>query len=500
MMNLRQNCRMQNRKADEGQRGVALIAALLALVLIAAITAGMIILSTTETSISANFRDEQTAYFAAKGGIEEIRDRMRPSAANTLRQPANLLPTTPPGTPNSVLYVLNPNGNEVVAPWNGQGATSANQPPYPDDEICKQTSAVPCQVNALVQNQLLPSGNGWYASTNASNAYKPAQGSVFSWKWVRVTLKINKTSATSGINSVDGTTIGKRVCWNGIHEVLVILPEPTTCANLSSGDQQVYEITSLGVTSSGSRRIVQMDITHAPPLTVPAAITIDSTGQTQCQMQGGSVSGIDHATPPGASVAGIGISSSSGSCQTQGTSVTGGGNCTAIPNVCGNLPMPPPLTPGPVGSGGLPDTINQLIASADQTFTGNPPNGANLGTLASPLTTVVNSPGAMINALNGAGILIINAGAQTQLEVNGNFIWNGLVIVYSSAGQVQVQIDTGTGSINGALLMASNSNAQIQFQFQGTGFAGGINYNSSYVSMTSANNPLKAIADRELMF
>ena len=469
----------QNRNCHERERGVALIAALVALLLIAAITAGMIILSTTETNISSNFRDEQTAFFAAKAGIEEVRDRLRSGAANGLT--ANL-PTALPGTASGVLYVINPTGSETVAPWN----TSANN--YPDDEICKEVTCT----NGV------PSGTPWYISASASSTY--AATPTLAWKWTRVILKINKSSATASSNSVDGTASGKRVCWSGTNEVVVTAAEPTSCANLSASDQQVYEITSLAVTPSGSRRMVQMDVTHTSPLAVPAAVTVDSTGQTQCQMQGGSVSGIDHAVPPGASVAGIGISSSSGSCQSQGTAITGGGNCSATPNVCGGLTMPTPLTPGPVGGGGLPDTINQLIASADQTFNGNPPNGANLGTLASPLTTVINSPGAVVNALNGAGTLIINAGAQTQLEVNGNFTWNGLVIVYSSAGQVQVQIDTGSGSINGALLMASNSNAQIQFQFQGTGFAGGINYNSSYVSSTSASKPLKAIADRELIF
>ena len=41
----------------------------------------------SETSISSNFRDEQTAFFSARGGIEEVRDRMRQAA-----------PTVPAGT------------------------------------------------------------------------------------------------------------------------------------------------------------------------------------------------------------------------------------------------------------------------------------------------------------------------------------------------------------------------------------------------------------------
>ena len=97
-MTLKQNRKTRNSRTKDRQRGVALIAALLTLVLIAAITAGMIVLSTTETSIGANFRDEQTAFFAAKAGVEEVRDRLRTGAANTLRV-AGVLPAAFAGAP-----------------------------------------------------------------------------------------------------------------------------------------------------------------------------------------------------------------------------------------------------------------------------------------------------------------------------------------------------------------------------------------------------------------
>jgi len=136
MTTLKRNRKIRNSNAKHRQRGVALVAALLTLVLISAITAGMIILSTTETSISAYFRDEQSAFFGAIAGIEEIRDRLRQTAANTLRT-GNIMPTAFAGTgANGVLYILNPTNGEVVAPWNGAGNN------YPDDEICKETTTV----------------------------------------------------------------------------------------------------------------------------------------------------------------------------------------------------------------------------------------------------------------------------------------------------------------------------------------------------------------------
>ena len=136
MITFKRNRKTRNHRSKNRQRGVALVAALLTLVLITAITAGMIILSTTETSISANFRDEQTAFFAAKAGMEEIRDRMDTAAPNTLRPAAgSQVPTTLPGTPNSVLYVLNPNPGEVIAPWNGAGAQNTYQDDLPEHDI-----------------------------------------------------------------------------------------------------------------------------------------------------------------------------------------------------------------------------------------------------------------------------------------------------------------------------------------------------------------------------
>src|SRR5258708_6316549 len=82
----------------------------------------------TETNVSANFRDEQTAYFASKGGIEEARDRMRSTATNSL-SPKTTLANALPGQPNGILYVTNPAAGEIVAPWLTTGAN------YPDDEI-----------------------------------------------------------------------------------------------------------------------------------------------------------------------------------------------------------------------------------------------------------------------------------------------------------------------------------------------------------------------------
>ena len=88
----------QNRKSRSSERGVALIIALLTLLLISAILMGMIVASNSETNISANFRDEQTAFFAARAGIEEVRDRMRAGANPTLATSTYFTAGPPIGT------------------------------------------------------------------------------------------------------------------------------------------------------------------------------------------------------------------------------------------------------------------------------------------------------------------------------------------------------------------------------------------------------------------
>src|SRR5438309_7648691 len=96
------------------EKGIALFIAIFTVLLITAIGAGMIMLTNTDTSISGNFRDEQKAFFAAKAGMEEIRDRFRGNAANSL---AANLPAVVPGNANAFVYVLNPKNGEPVTPW-----------------------------------------------------------------------------------------------------------------------------------------------------------------------------------------------------------------------------------------------------------------------------------------------------------------------------------------------------------------------------------------------
>ena len=233
------------KKLKTSERGIALIVALLMLMLISAALMGMIMMSNTETNVSANFRDEQTAFFASKAGIEEVRDRMRSSATNSL---SSSLPATLPGTTNGVLYIANPASGETVTPWLPLGTH------YPDNEICKEVTC----------GSGVPTG-AWYVTPAGSASTSYAAAPILPWKWVRVMAKANKSNTgATRVTSVDGTTNGNRVCWTGTNEIAT---PAASCVAANSNYLPVYELTALAVTSSGSRRMTQYEVSRSafPP-------------------------------------------------------------------------------------------------------------------------------------------------------------------------------------------------------------------------------------------
>src|SRR5258708_4160641 len=107
-----------SRKARR-QRGAALVTVLFGLMLISALSLGMMYMAATETHINSNYRAEEQAYFAATAGLEEARDRMwlgtlKDKSGHTLALPT-VLPTL---ANNGVIYLTNPSANDgSVLPW-----------------------------------------------------------------------------------------------------------------------------------------------------------------------------------------------------------------------------------------------------------------------------------------------------------------------------------------------------------------------------------------------
>jgi hypothetical protein len=122
--------KLMARTKQRNEQGMALLLALFALLLLSGIGLCMIVASTTETRIDANYGGGLNSYYAARSGLEEVRDRINlPVTSGGL---ANQLPQDIAGNANSVtgvLYVLNPAGGEVVDPTDPAS-------PYYDDQLC----------------------------------------------------------------------------------------------------------------------------------------------------------------------------------------------------------------------------------------------------------------------------------------------------------------------------------------------------------------------------
>ena len=472
-------------KKKNREHGVALIAALIALLLISAITAGMIILSNTETNTSANFRDEQTAFFSAKAGVEEVRDRLRKNATNTLRT-VGILPTALPGAgANGVLYILNPANGEVVAPWN-----PGNK--YPDDEICKENNNIPCSSG-------LPTGGGWYTTTTASPTY--AANPVYSWKWVRLTLKQNNSLAPYYTNGNSATN--SQVFWNGTNECLAASP---TCNPVQL---PVYNVTALAVTPSGSRRMVQSEVAEDQLVfQAPAALTLDGTGDSY---GGGNssqfnVDGNDH---PGCGVAatgpalpGVGVTNPVDvAAVTAGIPSNRQDNYTGVDGTTPDVKDISSTLPSNMQSvSALQTLVSTIKNSVTQPIINGPATDpSNMGTASAPQIMYVNGDLTLDGNYTGYGILVVTG----TLTAKGTSGWNGIVLV---VGAGNAQLD-GTTIWNGAVLVANTKTglAGNLNVLGGTttgingGGNGGIYYSSGCIAQASTLTTFHVIAIRELM-
>lgn len=518
------------------EAGVALFIAIFTLLLITAIAAGMIMLTNTDTTISANFRDEQTAFFAAKAGLEEVRDRLRTTAKNgaTNISLSNQLPglTTPssappiPGQANGVLYVTNPLNGETDTPWITNGSA------YPDDEIC--TEAGYMGINAACTGnppRPQPGGGGWYVTATSNSLY--AATPVQPWKWVRATVKTNQTSSgTTTASTVDGNLADytQLVCWNGSNELAI----PTIYASCPVAGaaqvpaltyQQVYVLTSLAVTPSGSRRMVQMDVAADTIPGIPGAMVLDgpttssgwgpgnsnafhSCGADQASCSGAAQSPPANGTtcPPPGNEPAIGAYDNASlaaiTAAFQGPPDRSG-NYTGSPAGVSNVSVS--LTDGGLTTvQGLNALVNTITSGAvSPSIYGTTSSLTNPGTTANPVVNVVTGD-ASLSSFSGAGILLV----EGNLSFSGKPNYSGLILVIGK-GNLQFS-GGGNGVIDGAVLVANLYDSGGHLITSGApgaptiGFSGGgsmtIQYDSCWVAAMNQATPYKSLGVRELAY
>src|SRR5215467_1971418 len=525
-------------KQMKSQRGIAMMVALLALLLLAAIGMGLMFMADTENSVNNNYRDSQKAYFAARAGAEQARLLMA-SDVNIKGKAFGLDGKMPSAVLNTgMIYLMNPTSGEAIDPTAASGNTLAANP-YLDDQLCWEKYAGmvlnagtgPCGSNSQAGQLLL---------TNASytSATMPAPGSngasAIPFKWVRIA---NKQNFMGPLNQSVSTasTIGQQVCWDGSQELTI--PVGATCQGQTPMLMPVWELTSLAVTpkfgqNPGSRRMVQMEVAFSPPLVPPAPIST----QAPVNLQGSFIlNAYDNCSCPcttAAACAATTCKSAHAVFTENDVSVTGGAGTTLTSY--GNDPTKGSQTiPGPSvqrvnpwpDSLNINNLINQYKTGATSpgwsssctgttNFTATPPSYLNCGTHTnqqfgsypsglptepSPgsYTTVTEYiPGSvkLTADASGSGILVVDG----DLEINGGLNWYGLILV---RGQVSF---TGGGGQNvnlyGSILAGQDINATDQSQTDTFGGSINFHYDVCALKNNGGGTPPHLIATHEIMY
>jgi len=259
----------QNKQHRAPERGIAMITALFALLILSALAVGMMYLATTDTQINANYKESEQSYWGARAGLEEVRARMMTVGGDLLAS----APTGLPPTANSVLYVVNPGINPISGLSDGAMQPWDMTSRYYDTTLCNAFS---------VQMLISCNSPASYTAANGINAgtvqsLNPFVGQVNSlpYKWVRVTLKANNSSGfpvqAAGDPVPNNTT---PICWDGQQQLIKPAAYAPRCdsnpivpAGVADSPRltPVYILTSYAVTPAGSGRYVQMDIANNPP-------------------------------------------------------------------------------------------------------------------------------------------------------------------------------------------------------------------------------------------
>jgi len=433
-------------KNRRSERGIALLIAIFALLLISGVALSLVMMSGTETAISANYRVTTQAFYSSYAGLEEVRTRLWPNypttsggtIATAFYAPGAVGSAVPI---NNVFYIINPAVGEVVAPTN-LVATNA----YADTEYQREFGVA---VTSAVVKPIV--------NSNATVAGLPGPN----YKWVRITPK---TERSSGIDvNGDGT----------LNNVLAIYSDGTNqfVGNPAPGNnayQQVFRITSLAVPPGGGRRILQYDAMRVLfNITVPSALTFDGAGAALFPANSAvyTVDGNDNVPSgpdvppggcpaPGAAVPAVGVVSNADDTSITNsipnnrlTKCTGSGATPDVENIYPSLP-PTMLT---INS--LEAMIAGISQNANYNVTGPVSSLPDYGSASNPVVTVVNGDLSLSGNITGYGILVVTG----NFDAAGTVGWRGIVMII---GQGHMAVSGGgNNSYEGAVFLARTRDA-----------------------------------------
>ncbi|MBI4460655.1 MAG: pilus assembly PilX N-terminal domain-containing protein, partial [Acidobacteria bacterium] len=198
------------RACRNAERGVALVVALLAIMVLSGIGFGLMLSSSTETMIHGNFRQSGLALYAARSGVEEGSGRLGPNALGTAR-------LIPPTDVNTGYYI--------------QLNTSID----PMDPGCTYLG-----VSCYDGDPFLPTAMTLRSSIQT--------GTMTPYVWVKITLATQARLDRNfldpdDLSNLDNTQI---VYWNGRN--LSLVP--------GSNPNPAYMFTAFAIEPGGARRLI----------------------------------------------------------------------------------------------------------------------------------------------------------------------------------------------------------------------------------------------------
>lgn len=541
------------------QAGIAMLIVIMALLVVTAVAAGMMIYSTSEVKVDANYRDEQVALFAAKAGLEEARDRMLASNANAITLPC-LMPsgTAASGcstaTANYATYIT---ASSSIKPWT-YGNSVYNVPTFDSEFMCQLGSCT---------GTSLPNSTTCCSSTLTNTSYSGPTSNQVPYQWVRINLKTNESiDATTGtahwvnssVNGTAGSLPNAQVMFDSTSGNECVVGTLSGPCKTSTTLQPVYEITSYAVTPSGTIRMLQDDVAAFTfNLNFPSALTLpgplgsfnppnsngycmDGNDTSQSTSVGGTCSytkppAVPGCTSTGASTPAVGVSP--GDIWNSTTLTNQQYVTNQIPRPSNYVGAPPPPATGSctspcVASVSLPTNLSspaqleQELSSIQQNANvclgcsgtgGGTYSMSNIdsapGSLwgscgtncpTTPQITYVNGNLDISGSNTGSGILVVTG----NLTYSGNSSWNGIILVVGDGLTTYLQNGGGNGQFNGAIFVADItstgcSSGQTQcwgpadFTINGGG-GNGLYYNSCWINYVQKPTSYVVLSSKEI--
>ena len=484
------------------EKGVALLIAMFALLLISGLALALVYMAGNETFIGNNFKSNSKAFYAAYDGIEEGRGRLAGG------HPQSIVPLIPAVglLGGQAIYIVNPAGaGDAVNPTAPGNA-------YFDAEYRQEWGPVPPVVLGGLQNSTFVGG--------------ALPGPLF--KWVRITAKTEK-SANMDVNG-DGILdpANTPVYYDGANQYIDPGNFGFNPVSNKNGSQ-VFVITSLAVLPNGSRRLVQYEaapiiseLKFPSPLTLMAS-KVNYVGANsdpyhingQDQSSGGTC-----ATPPLPTSPAIGVTGTNpADVATNMASVDSGIPANRYGNYTGAAP-PPPAAYNPIPSIGdvtnqlnqdtltpaaLDSVVQDITANADLVITKNQVTAADMPPQMSaenPMTVVVNGDFSMTGGYTGYGLLVVTG----NFAYSGDCGWKGVIMIIGNGTTTFLGNGGGNNEFDGAILVAATKDdagnllptlGTVNFDITGGG-GNGIYYNSCWINKAQRPSSYQVLSFREI--